>query len=638
MSNINYDVELNISYDNNYRHYVPTYSIAVPYYSLVNGDWDDPVTHGWSATKYSTYISFDTESEIESSYAWSRITGGQGLPPDPLWNDTLDSDLPAHEYMGPALAERILTVAGVYSKIYFRNPNRGRVNFNTSNCHVRVNYQTKAAFEVQLNSSGYVASSNASFKCSTIEKNIPVQYGWSAATVFYKKTTDSTYSSVSGTVSGTWSDITVNSSLSLATGYQYNIYIQATADDGTTANTPVGVFETTDGPAIATCVSPVGTYTDGTVNFVWTHTTSYGTPQYAYDLQYSADNGGTWTTVANHVVSAVNSRTVSIGTAGVYVWRVRTYNTLDVAGDWAQASFINNIPATPPSNLVVTTKGRPTVTWTSTTQAAYQVQVLLNSEIVYDSGAIYTSQNSHFVNDYFDDTRSYTVRVRIYNSLGSVSEWTSTGYQQPAVTDVEFLVEQNNEGGAKITVTTDPAFTKYFLKRNNVLIGEITNGNYTDKYAVGLTNYSVVAVTSDDQSDIKSSGFRVSYPNASIVTLNGAQYAVNKRVDNAFEIQTSGEADINSAKFIGDSVPTHYFNKMRTKSFTVSFFDDNGILDEILGSVVFYADNFGNGGYCIVKSYDRTDNFIRNSSGIYANEVSLILEVTNYDDSIKYPI
>ena len=63
-----------------------------------------------------------------------------------------------------------------------------------------------------------------------------------------------------------------------------------------------------------------------------------------------------------------------------------------------------------------------------------------------------------------------------------------------------------------------------------------------------------------------------------------------------------------------------------------------GILEGLLGTLVFYADNFGNGGYCMVTAYDKKDNFIKNGQGIYANEVSLTLEVTNYDDKIEYPI
>ena len=631
MSNTNYDVELNISYNNTYRHYIPEYAVAVPYYSYSYTP-ESSIHPGQSSywAAWRVYVSFDSESEQELWYYWPNRTDA---PPTTLYND--DNRVAEHSGNTPA---KYITAKGVFSKIYFRNPYKGYVSFNSSNCTYKVMYNTKAPFEVQLNSSGYIASTNASFKCSSVEKNIPVQYGWASARVYYKKSTDSTYSYVNGTVSGTWSDITVSTNLSLATGYTYNVYIQATADDGTIATTPVGDFATTDGTPITRCISPVGTYTTGTVEFVWSHSTEYGTPQYAYDLQYSSDNGGTWTTVANHVVSSANSRSVSINSAGVYVWRVRTYNTLDQAGEWAEASFINNIPATPPSNLVVTTKGRPTASWVSTTQAAYQVQVLLNDNIVYDSGAIYSGQNNHFINEYFDDTRAYSVRVRIYNSLGSVSEWTSTGYQQPAVSDVEFSVVSNENGGVNITIASNNDFSKYYLKRNDVLIGEITNSTYVDKYAVGLTNYSLVGVTPDDQSDIKSQGFRVTYPVSSIITLDGAQYPINKRVDGVYEIQTNNEADVNRAKYIGDTTPVHFFNKMKVKTFTVTCFDDNEVMEDLLGSVVFYADNFGNGGYCVVVAYEKTDIFVKNGAGVYGNEVMLTLEVTNYDDSIEYPI
>ena len=197
---------------------------------------------------------------------------------------------------------------------------------------------------------------------------------------------------------------------------------------------------------------------------------------------------------------------------------------------------------------------------------------------------------------------------------------------------------QRADGGVTITIIPDDVHTKYYLKRNNVLIGEILNNTYIDRYAIGATNYSVVGVTSEDQSDIQSKSIKVEYPSASIITLSGGQYRVNKRVDKAFEIQTTNEADMNKVSFLGDSTPTHYLNKMRLKSFVVSFFDDNDIVDDILGTVVFYADNFGNGGYCIVTAYDRTNSFIKNGAGVYGNEVSLTLEVTNYDDSIEYPV
>ena len=599
MSNTNYDVELPITYNDTYKHYIPTFQVSAPYWLWYH--------EGYAA--YDFYASFDEGQETQYG------SGSSSTYIRTWW--------PAVE-------------AGVFSKVFFRNPHRDRVTFTTSNCAVRVVYQNKATFEIQWNSTGFAANSNASFKCSTVQKNTYGQYEWTSCTVYYKASTDENYSSVSGTITGTWSDYTISTNLTLTDGVTYDIYITAVSDDNSTATTPVAQFTTTDAAAVATCISPSGTFTSGDVTFIWSHSTDYGTPQYAYDLQYSNNNGSSWTTVKSHEVTQQTSDSATLTDAGVYLWRVRTYNSNDVVGEWAEATFVNNAPAIPPTNLLVNTKGRPTVSWASSSQSAYQVQFLLGDSVAYDSGAVYTSEQSHFVNQYFDDTRSYTVRVRIYNALGEISDWTETGYQQPSVNDVQFTIDGTN--GATITIIPDNVFVKYYLLRNNELIAEITDDSYTDPYAIGLTNYSVVGVTSDDQSDIQSLGYRVNYEHATLVAQNGQQFLINKRVDSAYEVQTNNEADINKANFIGDNYPTHYPSQMRLKSFVVTCFDDQGIMEDLLGTLVFYADNFGNGGWCMVTAYDKTDNFVKNGRGVYANEVSLTLEVTNYDDSVEYAI
>ena len=615
MSNTNYDVELNITYDNTYRHYIPGYSIKAPYWKYYKY-YTEPKTDYY----FDVVVSFDEESEQEIQY--------YGLNNSWPWSNE------AYDYQ--QVGSREILATGIFTKCYLRNPNRNRCTFTPSNCAVRPLYNIKAAFEVIWNSTGFAANSNAFFKCSTVQKNTYKQYEWTAATVYYKKSEDANYTSVVGTVSGSWSDVRIDTNIGFQDGYTYDVYIVSTADDGETAQTPVAQFTTTDATAVAECISPAGEFTQGDVTFVWSHATAYGTPQYAYDLQYSTNNGSSWTSIESHKVTQNTTKSYTLTDAGTYKWRVRTYNSNDVAGDWAEASFVNNVPANPPTNLSVNTKGRPTVTWAATSQSAYQIQFLLGDSVAYDSGAVYTSQTSHFVNQFFDDNRSYVVRLRIYNALGEVSEWVETGYQQTSVTDVVFTTT-SADGGATIAVTNTSDFTKFFLLRNNTPVAEF-NESYTDKFAVGLVNYSVVGVTDQDQSDIQTSGVRVNYPQATIVTLDGQMIPINKRVDNAYEIQTSNEADVNQAQFIGDGTPTHYASNMRVKSFSVSCFDDQGISEDILGKVVFYADNFGNGGYCMVKSYTKTDNFIKNSRGVYANEVALVLEVTNYDDSIEYPL
>lgn len=617
MSNTNYDVEINLVYDNAYRHYIPTYKVAVPYYRF----------QGTVASKadYQCIISFDTSGETTIEYYYWNDNPGI-YPPDFYYNT---------EYSGTA--SHVIPDSGVFGKAYIRNPRRNEVTFTNDNCRVGILYNIKALFEIQFNSTGFAANQNAWFNCSTIFKNTYKQYEWVSATVYYKKSEDSTYSSESGTVSGTWSDVRIDTSIGFEDGYTYDVYIRAVSDDGSVANTPVAQFTTTDAAAIATCIAPVGAFLQGEATFVWSHSTAYGTPQYAYDLQYSIDNGGSWTVLKSHEVTSAMSFSTTLSDAGTYKWRVRTYNSNDVVGEWAEASFINNVAANPPTNLSVNTKGRPTVSWASTSQTAYQVQFLLNNEIVYDSGAVYTSQTSHFVNQYFNDERAYVVRVRIYNALGGLSDWVEVGYQQPSIANVVFSVENVETGGALITINPDPIFVKYYIQRNGVTIG-IAQNQYTDLYATGLTNYSVIGVTSDDQSDIESSGCRVVYNHASLITLNGQIIEINKRVNEVYQVQTSNAADISKASFIGDAIPTHYPNKMRLKSFSILCFDDQSISEDILGTVVYYTDNFENGGYCMVTNYEKTDNFVKNSAGIYANEVSLTLEVTNYDDSIKYPL
>lgn len=623
MSSVDYDVVLNLEYDNEYRHYIPIIQYyAAPYYSYIPSIWDDYLHKYMARAAYAYYISLDDEEEIS-------ILGS--------WEGEANTDPPAFRYLG---YQASLSPQGVYEKIYFRSTQKGAgyIAFTPENCDYRITYAEKANFNIQWNATGFTNHLNATFRLSTVWRNTYQQYEWVSATVYYKKTTDVNYTSVAGTVSGSWSDTTVTTGVAFDEGSTYDVYIEAVADDGTTTTSTVEQFATIDADAIATCISPSGVFTSGDITFVWSHATEYGTPQYAYDLQYSNNNGGSWTTVANHVVTSNTSTTTTISDAGTYLWRVRTYNTNDVAGEWASATFVNQVPANPPTNLQITTKGRPTVSWTSISQTAYQVQFITSNSVVYDSGAVYTSETSHFVNQYFNDTQSYVVRVRIYNGLGEVSEWTESGYQQPSTTDVDFTIVANDGGGATIVVDPSEDHSKYYLLRNNKLIAEITNNTYTDLYSIGQTNYSVVGVTSADQSDIQTKGFRVTYPHATLIGSNGQQYTINKRVDSAYEIQTNNQADINKANFIGDSKPTHYPSTMRLKSFTVSMFDDQNMVEGLLGTIAYYADNFNNGGWCMVTAYNKTDNFIKNGQGVYANEVSLTLEVTNYDDSIEYPI
>ena len=628
MSNIVYDLAFPITYNQSYMHYIPGYRITIKPYKTTEtfSYWDGETHTNFMDGEYEARVSFDDGKEITVTgklhYSYKMK---DGRDPKPALSIVVQNTDP-----------------GPFSTMYVRNPHPDSVTFNSSNTSMAVFYPTKALFGVQFNSTGFAANQNASFRCSSIQQNCLEQYSWDSATVYYKKSTDESYQSVSGTLSGTWSDVNVATGISLQDGYTYNVYITAVADDGTTASTEVANFTTTDAAAVATCIAPVGAFTSQDITFIWAHSTSNGTPQYAYDLQYSSNNGSSWTTVKSHEVTSVTSTSSVITSAGQYIWRVRTYNSNDVVGEWASGAFVNNAPTEPPANLIVTSAGRPTVSWTANSQTAYQVQVLSGDTIVHDSGAVYSPQMSYLINQYFDDNKAYQVRVRVYNGLGEVSDWVSQGYQQPSIQDVEFTVRSDENGGATIIISNGDGlnyFNKFYILRNNKPIALLNSyGAYYDRFAVGDTSYSVVAVDYNDQSDIQSKGIKILYPRATIVTLSGESYFVNERVNETYAVQTSVAKDYNQALYIGESNPSHYPSKMVVKSFSVTCFDRDNNLENLLGQVVFYADNFGNGGYCFVSNYGKTDSYLEMLDGTYANEAVLLLEVTNYDDSIEYEL
>ena len=78
MSNKNYDLELPISYNSAYKHYIPTYTAKAPimYHKLMSGgDY-------WSCHYY---ISFDDGGETEMGYSFSSDSSGWAINANTLW-------------------------------------------------------------------------------------------------------------------------------------------------------------------------------------------------------------------------------------------------------------------------------------------------------------------------------------------------------------------------------------------------------------------------------------------------------------------------------------------------------------------------------------------------------------------------
>lgn len=243
-----------------------------------------------------------------------------------------------------------------------------------------------------------------------------------------------------------------------------------------------------DEKSTAVPISPVNDIIDKNADavFRWAHVITTGTPQTKAELQIS-DNGTVWTALAT-VTGADTYYTVAAGSieTGTHFWRVRTYNGDGVASDWSSAAeFICVGTPDAPVVLVQSSTPRPSVSWQTTEQQAYQVEIVG----VYASGTRFGTGKTWTAPFYLEDG-SYTVRVRVQNEYGFWSPW---GTAALPVTNVPGgTITLTAEGGIEAALSWTPgSFDYYLVYRNGVAIAKVTEPSYTDAASIGGVRYQV---------------------------------------------------------------------------------------------------------------------------------------------------
>lgn len=171
---------------------------------------------------------------------------------------------------------------------------------------------------------------------------------------------------------------------------------------------------------------------DGTkpISFSWIHNAPLSTPQSAFEVQITYDGGTTWRNFSNKVTTATTQFNAAANTilptdpTGRFGWRVRTYNSDDVASEWSDTAFFIVHPAPQPLNWisVESARSKPLARWTSLGQVGYQIQVLLGQSIVYDSGEVFGISNEYRITEFLNNG-VYTFQGRIKNIRGLWSDW-----------------------------------------------------------------------------------------------------------------------------------------------------------------------------------------------------------------------
>lgn len=199
---------------------------------------------------------------------------------------------------------------------------------------------------------------------------------------------------------------------------------------------------------------------DGTkvMQFSWIHNSPLSTPQSAFEVKITYDGGTTWRALSNKVTTAVTQFTAAANTilptdpTGRIGWRVRSYNSDNVASDWSDTAFFIVHPAPQAPNWISVEAGRsrPLSRWTSLMQVGFQLQVLAGEVVLFDSGEIHGTQTEYRI-PIFLNNGLFTFRVRIKNIRGLYSDWANRAVSINARHSLNITLRGNPvEGGAAL--------------------------------------------------------------------------------------------------------------------------------------------------------------------------------------------
>lgn len=289
-------------------------------------------------------------------------------------------------------------------------------------------------------------------------------------------------------VSGNTQSVTVPANtFAGTTSIQWQVAVTANSGVVTTSNWVT--LSTADATSTAAPLSPVDTVIDGSkdVLFQWQHSISTGTAQSKADLQKSTD-GSTWTTLAT-VTGAARQWTCPAGTltSSIKYWRVRTYNADGIAGDWSDAAQIVVIAApTAPSIQIKSTGPRPSISWQTSEQEAYQVE--LDGEL---SGGTHYGTDKTWTSPAYLADGSHTARVRVQNQYGMWSDWGAAALPVTNTPGASITLTVQASSVADLSWQTSGSYDFYLVYRNGKPIAKLTQTQYTDELSSDSVTYQV---------------------------------------------------------------------------------------------------------------------------------------------------
>ena len=404
--------------------------------------------------------------------------------------------------------------------------------------------------------------------------------------------------------------------------------------------TDIGTYSTTDSTAVVTPTYPVNASIDGEVDnvFTWDYESDTGLPQYAFDFQYSNNDGLSWENLFEHQESTSPSCTVPANTfiAGNGLWKVRGYNTDDVAGEWSQqASIIVRAASKPPVISSVTTTPKVTITWQASGQQAFRLTAK-NATETYESGIVFGTGKTFTIPHYWDDGE-LQISISIENRFGVWSDEATTAViiQNTPSGNIS-LNGSVADYGAVLSWSTNSTFKAFYVFRDGVAIACVTDTAYIDYGICGESAYWIMGVTEGGNYTESETLNLYSAPEHAIIAAVDSGDWIELRVNRGGmpEITETHMEDISYQYYSGRMYPVAYSSvfRERTKTFGFTVWKDAAEkLGDLIGQLVILKDYTG-GKIIGVLNNLQLSGYVRRP------DVSFDITVIDYNEEVSFDV
>lgn len=475
--------------------------------------------------------------------------------------------------------------------------------------YLELTYDTGTQNTLALKPNGYVVRTNPNvFEWHTTYPGYPIEdIAQISATLQWKNGVNGAINSIP--IGGASTSYTLPANTLPASDEIYWRVVAITSE-GTT-NPEWTKIRTTDVLPTTTSISPSGIYVDGTktVRFVWEHAVDTGTTQTAYDLQIN-DANGEWTTIKTETTANQYADVAPLTLpSGTLLWRVRTYNATGTAGEWSNALTVVVIaaPAAPVSQVDAATP-RPTVSWSSLDQQAYQVQIgNHDSGLQFGTAKVYKCP-------VFLPNGSTIARVRVLNEYNLWSEWAEVLFGITNVPDTAPTLSINAGCDAELAWGEVEDSVGYWIYRDGEHIATVDYTNYTDRLAIGNHTYFIRAVYADNDNytDSNTVTATLSTDHPIICDLESDWISLRLSINSNPTIVETVTRKISLSQYAGAEYPVPEIApyKSRTYNIAVAYLTSDTAqqhrFERLIGKLVCVKDQYNNLLVGVISAYTKT--------------------------------